>query len=133
MCDTGKRQKVAAGDGKKPSVTKEDPVFNAVYKSAAGELKRQVYFVNAFPTSAESDNLPQEVYNYGVHSVKESKAYNRDDLQKLTKAYNGQWFSCVRPLADNATRLMSLTFSIVQPSNQLALHPVEENDAQEGS
>ena len=55
---TRKRQKVAAGDGKKPSVTKEDPVFDAVYKSAAGKLKRQVYFVNAFPTSVESDNLP---------------------------------------------------------------------------
>ena len=93
-----KRRKVAAGDGKKPPITKEDPVFDAVYKSAASELKRRICFVNAFPTSAESDHLPREVYNHGVRSVKESGLYSHDDLRQLTKAFDGQWFSCVRPL-----------------------------------
>jgi hypothetical protein len=56
----GKRHRAAAGDGKKPAIAKEDPVFGVVYKNAGLELKRHIYFVNAFPTSAESDNLPPQ-------------------------------------------------------------------------
>ena len=92
-----KRRKVAAGDGKKPLVTKEDPVFDAVFKSATSELKRQICFVNAFPNSTNSNNLPRVVYNHGVCSVKESGLYCRDDLRAAAKGFDGQWFSCVCP------------------------------------
>ena len=92
----GKRHRVVVGDGKKPAVTKEDPVFDAVYKSAASELKRQICFVNAFPDSIISDNLPRAVYNYGVHFMNESGLYGDDELRKLSKGFDGQWFSCVR-------------------------------------
>ena len=92
-----KRRKVAAGDGKKPSVTKEDPVFNAVFKGATGELKHQICFVNAFPNSTNSDNLLQVVYNHGVCSMKESGLYSCDDLRAAMKGFDGQWFSCVCP------------------------------------
>lgn len=92
-----KRHKVAAGDGKKPLVTKEDPIFDAVYKSATRELKRQLCFVNAFPDSAISDNLPRVVYNHGVRFAKESNLFSRDDLRKLPTGFDGQWFSCVCP------------------------------------
>ena len=108
---------MTAGDGKKPSVTKEDPVIDAVYKSAVGELKQWVCFINTFPTSAKSNSLPQEVHNHSVCSVKGSKLYNHNNLQKLTKAYDGQWFSCVHPPADNPTLFVPLTFNIAQPSN----------------
>jgi len=114
----GKRHKVAVGDGKKPPITKEDPVFDAVYKSATGELKRQICFVNPFPDSVKSDNLPRAVYNHGVHSVIKSGLYSHDDLRKLTTGYDGQWFSCVRPSYGYLIFLIiPLTPSKAQPSD----------------
>ena len=92
----GKRHRAAAGDGKKPTVTKEDPVFDAVYKNAVLELKREIYFVDAFPVSSKSDNLSHKVYNHGVHFVIESNLFSQDELQGVNKAFDGQWFSCVR-------------------------------------
>jgi len=115
---TGKRHKVAAGDGKKPTVAKEDPVFDAVYKGATGELKRQICFVNAFPNSTESDNLPRAMYNHGVRSVNESGLYSRDDLRKVAKGFDPQWFSCVRPSYRYLMFLITLlTLSKAQPSD----------------
>ena len=92
----GKRQRTTAGDGKKPTVAKEDPVFDAIYKNAVLELKRQIYFVNAFPASAKLDNLPRKAYNYGVHLVTKSESFSRDELQETSKAFDGKWLSCVR-------------------------------------
>ena len=58
LTPAGKHHKVATGDGNKPTITKENPVFNAIYKSAINELKRQICFVNASPDSMKSVNLP---------------------------------------------------------------------------
>lgn len=92
----GKRHKLAAGDGKKPTAAKEDPVFDAIYKNAVLELKRRIYFVNAFPTCAESDNLARKAYNHSVNSVTKSELFSQDDLHRANKAFDGDWFSCVR-------------------------------------
>lgn len=97
----GKRHKVAAGDGTKPSVIKDDVVFSAVYRHATNELKRQICFVNAFPTSAEIDNLPLAVYSHGVRSVSDSGLHHPEDLRKLRNSFNQQWFRCVRPHTSN--------------------------------
>lgn len=112
----GKQHKVAAVDGNKPSVTKEDPAFDAVYKHATNELKRQICFVNAFPTPAESDNLPPAVYSHGVHSVSESGLYRREVLRKLKSGFNKQWFKCVRPCTSTLYPPL-LTLHKAQPSN----------------
>lgn len=130
----GKRHKVAAGDGKKPLVTREDPVFDAVYKSATNELKRQIYFVDAFPNSTKSDDLPRAVYKHGVHITNESGLYSHNDLRKLTKGFNNQWFSCVRPSHKYPVLSITvLTLNEVQPSDQLVPITAEENHNQEGS
>ena len=92
-----KQHKVAAADGNKPTVIKEDPAFDAVYRHATNELKRQICFINAFPTPTESDNLPPAVYHHGVHSVSKSGLYRHEDLRKLRSGFNKQWFKCVRP------------------------------------
>jgi hypothetical protein len=89
----GKQHQAAAGDGKKPAIAKEDPVFGVIYKNAGLELKRHIYFVNAFPTSAESDNLPCKVYNYGVNFMIKSKLFGQDKLQGIEKAFDGKWLS----------------------------------------
>ena len=129
----GKRHKAAAGDRKKPPVTKEDPVFDAVYKNATNELKRQICFVSAFPDSAESDNLPRAVYNCAVDSVSNSGLYSQDDLCKLAKGFDGQWFSCVRLSRKGSIFLATpLTLVKAQPSGQLVPRAVEEDDNQEG-
>ena len=73
------------------------PVFDAVFKSATTELKRQICFVNAFPGATKSDNLPREVYNRSVRSVTESGLYSQNELCRLVKGFDGQWFSCVCP------------------------------------
>jgi len=97
----GKRHRAAAGDGKKPTITKEDPVFDAVYKNAMLELKRQIYFVDAFPTSTKSDNLSRKVYNHGVHFVVKSDLFSQDELQGIGGAFDGKWFSCVCTSPEN--------------------------------
>lgn len=84
-----------------------DPVFDAVYKNAVLELKRQTFFVDAFPTSTKSDNLPRKVYNHGVRSVIESRLFGQDELRGIDKAFDGKWFSCVR------TSCKSLRFPII--------------------
>ena len=91
----GKHHKVAIRDSKKPVIAKEDPVFAAVFKSTNTELKHQICFVNAFPNSTNSDNTPRAVYKHAVCSVTESGLYSHDDLDKLTKGFDGQWFLCV--------------------------------------
>ena len=101
-----KQHRAATGDGKKPDITKVDPVFDAIYKNAVLELKHLIYFVDAFPTSTESDNLPRKVYNHGVHSVMESGLFGQDELRGVDKVFDGKWFSCVR------TSHKSLVFSI---------------------
>ena len=102
----GKQHKVASGDGTKPSVTKDDVVFSAVYRHAMNELKRQICFVNAFPTPVESDNLPPAVYSHGVRSVSDSGLYHPGDLRKLRNGFDQQWFRCVRPHTSNQHSLL---------------------------
>ena len=94
----GKRHRAAAGDGKKPAITKEDPVFDAVYKNAVLELKRQIYFVDAFPTSTKSDGLPRNAYNHSVRFVIGTELFSKDELQGIGGAFDGKWFSCVRTM-----------------------------------
>ena len=74
---------------------KEDPVFDAIYKNAVLELKCLVYFVDAFPTSTKSDNLPHEVYNHSVDFMIKSNLFVQGELQGVDKVFDGKWFSCV--------------------------------------
>ena len=86
---------MAAGDGNKPTVAKESPVFSTIYKNATLELKRQMYFINAFPTSTKSDILPRIAYDHGVALVKESGLFSRNELQGVDRAFDGKWRACV--------------------------------------
>ena len=92
-----KQYKVAAGDGKKPCITKEDPVFNAVYRHTISELKCQICFINTLPTPAESNNIPPAAYSHGACFVSKSGLYHHEDLHKLRNGFNKQWFRCVHP------------------------------------
>ena len=91
-----KQHRVAAGDGNKPTVAKESPVFSTIYNGAALELKRQIYFVNAFPTSTKSDALPRKAYDHGVMFARESGSFSCSDLQGVDRAFNGKWRALVR-------------------------------------
>ena len=106
---------MVGGDGKKPAITKEIPIFDEIYKNAVLELKRQIYFINAFPTPAELDNLPRKVYNYGVAFVNKSKLFHQDEFQGIDRVFDGKWVSCVCTLAEyllSATHYISLSYSI---------------------
>ena len=76
-----KQHRVVAGDGNKPTVAKESLVFSTIYNGAALELKRQIYFVNTFPTSTKSDALPRKAYDHGVMFTRESGSFSCSDLQ----------------------------------------------------
>jgi hypothetical protein len=106
---------VTGGDGKKPTITKDAPVFDEIYKNAVLELKRQIYFVNAFPTPAELDNLPRKVYNQGVAFVNESKLFHQDKFQGIDRVFDGKWVSCVCTLVEylvSTTDYISCSYSI---------------------
>ena len=124
----GKQRRVAAGDGKKPTIMKENPAFDAIYKNAILKLKRQIYFTNAFPAPVESDNLARKAYNYGVNCVTKSNLFSRDDLRGANKVFDGKWFSCVCTFT-YIWVLYFANFGIAKPPNKLTPDPVENNNA----
>ncbi|KAF9785139.1 hypothetical protein BJ322DRAFT_1108599 [Thelephora terrestris] len=118
----GKHHRAAAGDGKKPTITKENPLFNTIYKNAVLKLKHHIYFVDTFPTSAESDNLPHKVYNYGASFVAKSVLFHQDELQGVNKMFDKKWFSCLKTATLNKVNTpLTLYWYEISPTGEANL------------
>ena len=127
-----KRHRVTAGDGNKPAVAKESPVFSAIYRSTTLEVKRQMFFVDAFPTSTKSDTLPRRAYDHGITVARESGSFSRNDLQGVEQAFNGKWRASVCALLNNhLPPLTTPNTYIAEPSDQFASNSAKNRHSQQ--
>lgn len=86
----------ASGTGRKPDIASSDLFFQLVWKQVGIELKRFIFFIDAFPDSATYDALPLEVFTTAVHAVSKTGCYNEKTAHaRGEKEFNTDWSSSV--------------------------------------
>ena len=82
--------------GRKPKAAINDPFFQLVWKQAGKELRRYIFFTNAFPDSATYDSLPLKVYAIAVRAVSKTGCYDKElSREEGRKEFNIDWSSGV--------------------------------------